>query len=39
MMVVERLGNAGSYPGVRVQADDVFDGFEGAKEIWPQIGG
>lgn len=27
MMAVKHLGNAGSHPGVNVEADDVFDGF------------
>lgn len=28
MMAVKHLGNAGSHPGVKVKAGDVFDGFE-----------
>jgi Domain of unknown function (DUF4145) len=28
MMAVKHLGNAGSHPGVKVRADDVFDGFD-----------
>jgi len=27
MMAVKHLGNAGSHPGIKVKADDVFDGF------------
>jgi Domain of unknown function (DUF4145) len=28
MMAVKHLGNAGSHPGVEVDAKDVFDGFD-----------
>jgi hypothetical protein len=28
MMAVKHLGNAGSHPGIKVMADDVFDGFD-----------
>jgi hypothetical protein len=28
MMAVKYLGNAGSHPDMKVEADDVFDGFD-----------
>jgi hypothetical protein len=33
MMAVKYLGNAGSHPGVKVDADDVFDGFDILEQV------